>query len=78
MVRTLTQKKRRIRISGTCKPPKKFKRVAISYAYKFRLWSEPNWELLRRLLEEVPVVRHAVDTRHDIENFVAPEEELDN
>ncbi|POM74466.1 Hypothetical protein PHPALM_8576 [Phytophthora palmivora] len=39
---------------------------------------ELDWGLLRRLLEEVPVVRHAVDTRHDIENFVVPEEELDN
>eukprot|EP00644_Phytophthora_capsici_P007869 jgi/Phyca11/126417/e_gw1.63.164.1 len=77
---TLGQQKGRTRISGTGKPPKKFKRVAISYAYKLSVLSdsETGWELLRRLLEEVPVVRHAVDTRHDIENFVVPEEELDN
>ncbi|KAI9991336.1 hypothetical protein PInf_019017 [Phytophthora infestans] len=31
---TLGQRKGRTRISGTGKPPKKFKRVAISYAYK--------------------------------------------
>ncbi|KAG1689689.1 hypothetical protein DVH05_002046 [Phytophthora capsici] len=72
---TLGQRKGRTRISGTGKIFARLLNVELM-AYPL---SEPDWELLRRLLEEVPVVRHAMDTRHDdIENFVVPEAELDN
>ncbi|OWZ07620.1 hypothetical protein PHMEG_00019962 [Phytophthora megakarya] len=35
-----------------------------------QLDAEPDWELLKRLLDEVPVVRHAVDARSDIDTLV--------
>ncbi|KAG2786645.1 hypothetical protein PC116_g21747 [Phytophthora cactorum] len=40
--------------------------------------SEPDWELFERLLQEVPVVRHVVDPRRDIDTLAAEDVEIDS
>ncbi|KAG6942601.1 hypothetical protein JG688_00018030 [Phytophthora aleatoria] len=40
--------------------------------------SEPDWELFERLLQEVPVVRHLVDPRRDIDTLAGEDVEIDS
>ncbi|KAG6624032.1 Gag protein [Phytophthora cinnamomi] len=92
MVRTPGQQQGRTRTTGTGKLPKQFKRVAITYHHKRDVIeqvrsahltnqnafdAEPDWALLDRLLDEVPVIRHFVDPNRDIDTLVLEEDNVD-
>lgn len=40
--------------------------------------TEPEWALLKQLLEEVPVIRHFVDPNRDIETLVPVVADVDS
>ncbi|EGZ17137.1 hypothetical protein PHYSODRAFT_500788 [Phytophthora sojae] len=75
MSRSPGQQGGRTRTTGTGKLPKQFKRVTVSFQHKLSrlLHIEPDWELLSRLLDEVPVIRHVVDPNRDIDTLAAVE-----